>query len=90
MKAVIGVDGSKYSEWALRWLGRIPFRTAPRVTAIHASDLNSARAPKEMNCEQPDLIVTGAKERSAVARYLQGSVSTRLVHQSVCSILIVR
>lgn len=45
MKAVIGVDGSKYSEWALGWLGRIPFRTAPRVTAIHAIDFDSARVP---------------------------------------------
>lgn len=45
MKAVIGVDGSKYSEWALGWLGEMPFRTAPRVTAIHAMDLQSVRAP---------------------------------------------
>jgi nucleotide-binding universal stress UspA family protein len=45
MKAVIGVDGSKYSEWALGWLGRIPFRAAPRVTAIHAIDFNSAQVP---------------------------------------------
>lgn len=45
MKAVIGVDGSKYSEWALGWLGQIPLRVAPRVTAIHAIDFNSAQAP---------------------------------------------
>lgn len=45
MKAVIGVDGSRYSEWALGWLGRIPLRAAPRVTAIHAIDFNSARVP---------------------------------------------
>jgi nucleotide-binding universal stress UspA family protein len=45
MKAVIGVDGSKYSEWALGWLGKMPFRTAPRVTAIHAIDMNSVRPP---------------------------------------------
>lgn len=44
MKIVIGVDGSKYSEWALGWLGRIPLRSAPRVTAIHVIDFNSARA----------------------------------------------
>ncbi len=45
MKAIIGMDGSKYSEWALGWLGTMPFRIVPRVTAIHAMDLNSARAP---------------------------------------------
>ncbi|MFO0700708.1 MAG: universal stress protein [Nitrospira sp.] len=45
MKVVIGMDGSKYSEWALEWVGRIPLRSAPRVTAIHSIDLNSARLP---------------------------------------------
>jgi hypothetical protein len=45
MKAVVGVDGSKSSEWALGWLGEMPFRTAPRVTAIHAMDLQSVRPP---------------------------------------------
>lgn len=49
MKVVIGVDGSKYSEWALEWLGRIPLRSVPRVTAIHAIDFNSARAPFVMH-----------------------------------------
>ncbi|MBK9307066.1 MAG: universal stress protein [Nitrospira sp.] len=88
MNAVIGVDGSKYSEWAQGWLGRIPFRVAPQVMAIHTIDLNSARirylvrqiprvgaAAKEIlrvvSLERPDLIVTGAKGRSAVARFLQ-------------------
>ncbi|MEK6785036.1 MAG: universal stress protein [Nitrospirota bacterium] len=45
MKAVVGVDGSKYSEWVLGWLGEMPFRVAPRVTAIHAMDLQSVRVP---------------------------------------------
>ncbi|HET9129522.1 MAG TPA: universal stress protein, partial [Terriglobia bacterium] len=45
---------------------------------------------KVVNREQPDLIVTGAKGQSAVARFLQGSVSTKLVHQSACSVLVVR
>jgi nucleotide-binding universal stress UspA family protein len=45
MKVVIGVDGSKYSEWALGWLGELPFQTQPRVTAIHAMDLQSVRPP---------------------------------------------
>lgn len=33
---------------------------------------------KVVNREQPDLIVTGAKGRSAVMRFLQGSVSMQL------------
>lgn len=45
---------------------------------------------KMVNLTQPDLIVTGAKGRSAMGRFLIGSVSTKLVHQSACSVLVVR
>ena len=45
---------------------------------------------KVVGREQPDLIVTGAKGRSAVARFLQGSVSTKIVQRSDCSVLVVR
>ncbi len=45
---------------------------------------------KVANREQPDLIVMGAKGRSAVARILQGSVSLKLAQQSACSVLVVR
>lgn len=37
-----------------------------------------------------DVIVTGAKGLGAIARFLLGSVSTRLVQHSSCSILLVR
>lgn len=45
---------------------------------------------KVVGREQPDLIVTGAKGRSAVARFLQGSVSTKIVQRSDCSVLVGR
>ncbi len=37
-----------------------------------------------------DLIVTGAKGMGAVARFLLGSVSTKVVQHSACSVLVVR
>ncbi len=37
-----------------------------------------------------DLIVAGAKGLSAVARFFLGSVSTKLVQHSACSVLVVR
>jgi nucleotide-binding universal stress UspA family protein len=40
--------------------------------------------------EKPDLIVTGAKGMGAVARFLLGSVSTKIVQQSRQSVLVVR
>jgi nucleotide-binding universal stress UspA family protein len=40
--------------------------------------------------KKADLIVTGAKGMGAIARFLLGSVSTRLVQHSTCSVLVVR
>jgi nucleotide-binding universal stress UspA family protein len=37
-----------------------------------------------------DLIVTGAKGLGAIGRVLLGSVSTRVVHHALCSVLVVR
>jgi nucleotide-binding universal stress UspA family protein len=37
-----------------------------------------------------DMIVTGARGHGAIARFLLGSVSTKLVQHSHCSILVVR
>lgn len=39
---------------------------------------------------QSDLVVSGARGRGALARFLLGSVSTRLVQHSHCSVLVVR
>ena len=61
-----------------------------RVTEFPRVGLAAEEIMKMVNLLQPDLIVTGAKGRSAVARFLLGSVSTKLVHQSACSVLVVR
>ena len=39
---------------------------------------------------QSDLVISGARGRGAIARFLLGSVSTRLVQHSPCSVLVVR
>ncbi|HET6674631.1 MAG TPA: universal stress protein [Nitrospiraceae bacterium] len=40
--------------------------------------------------KKADLIITGAKGLGAIARFLLGSVSTRIVQHSSCSVLVVR
>jgi nucleotide-binding universal stress UspA family protein len=45
MRVVLGVDGSKYSDWATGWLAKMPFRSAPTVIAVHGVDLHALRAP---------------------------------------------
>jgi nucleotide-binding universal stress UspA family protein len=44
MRIVVGVDGSRCGRWALQWIQRLPLRTAPRITAVHAVDLADLRA----------------------------------------------
>lgn len=45
MKAVVGMDGSKYGEWALEWLSLLPFDPLPHVIGVHGVDLQSEPAP---------------------------------------------
>ena len=40
--------------------------------------------------KKSDMIVTGAKGSGAIARFLLGSVSTKIVQHSSCSVLVVR
>jgi nucleotide-binding universal stress UspA family protein len=40
--------------------------------------------------QHADLIVMGAKGLGAIARFLLGSVSTRVVQHANCSVLVVR
>ena len=112
MKAVIGMDGSKYSEWALGWLGAMPFRITPRVTAIHAMDLNSARAPlfthPAISGYEPDVgeaihflearakqVETGTKQRmkemelTGSVRVEQGPIAQKLLKHAGETALIV-
>lgn len=145
MKVVIGVDGSKYSQWALDWLGKVPFQTAPRVTAIHAVDPQSVRAPfmtqPSVSGYEPDdgeaihllesrakqvqaetkrrltelglkgsvhvvqdsiaqalinqaghqgLVVVGSRGLDAIDRFVLGSVSTTVTLHASCPVLIVK
>lgn len=45
MKIILGVDGSKYSNWATEWIARMPFREPPSVTAIHVLDIAGVKSP---------------------------------------------
>lgn len=62
------------------------YRVEPVFKIGHAADEILTFAERRKS----DLIVTGARGRGAVARFLLGSVSTKLVQHSHCSILVVR
>jgi len=145
MHTVIGVDGSKYSAWALEWLGTLPFRTKPRVTAVHVMDVQSVRpsflVQPSVSGYEPDegeavhllearakrveqetkqcltklglkgsvvverdkiaeslfkhaghaeLMVVGSRGLNAIDRVVLGSVSTTVTLHAACSVLIVK
>ncbi len=145
MKAIIGVDGSKYSGWAVDWLGTLPFRTKPRVTAVHVMDIQSVRpsflVQPSVSGYEPDageamhllesrakqvqretkqrltklglkgsvvvekdniaeslfkhaghagLIVVGSRGLNAIDRFVLGSMSTTITLHATCPVLIVK
>lgn len=145
MNTVIGMDGSKYSVWALEWLGTLPFRTKPRVTAVHVMDTQSVRpsflVQPSVSGYEPDegealhllesrakqvqgetqqrlrkfglkgsvvvekdkiaeslfkhaghagLIVVGSRGLNAMDRFVLGSVSTTVTLHAACPVLIVK
>jgi nucleotide-binding universal stress UspA family protein len=45
MKVIVGVDGSKYGNWALEAVLALPFARLPEMTALHVVDLAALRSP---------------------------------------------
>ncbi|MDN5942765.1 MAG: universal stress protein [Nitrospira sp.] len=45
MKVLVATDGSKYGQWGLNWVAKLPFVKPPRVTVLHVLDLRALRAP---------------------------------------------
>ena len=45
MKVLVATDGSKYGQWGLNWVAKLPFVKPPRVTALHVLDRAAFRLP---------------------------------------------
>lgn len=145
MKAVVGIDGSKYGEWAVEWLAELPFRTVPNVVGVHGLDLQSEPVPfvthPSISGFEPDageaahllesraqrvvaetqqrlkrlglkgsvrveheaianallkragsngLLVVGSRGLNALDRFMMGSVSTAVTLHASCPVLVVK
>ncbi|MBH0209788.1 MAG: universal stress protein [Nitrospira sp.] len=145
MKAVVGIDGSKYGEWAVEWLAELPFRTVPSVVGVHGLDLQSEPVPfvthPSISGFEPDtgeaahflesraqrvvaetqqrlkrlglkgsvrveheaianallkragsngLLVVGSRGLNALDRFMMGSVSTAVTLHASCPVLVVK
>jgi len=146
MNVLVATDGSKYGQWGLNWVAKLPFVEPPRVTALYVLDIAALRAPflaqpvmagneryiqeeiqrmevrsvkvlKEAKQQLASLKLTGTacKEQGAVApvilklapkrdgllvvgsqgldaldRFMLGSVSTTLIHHATCPVLVIK
>jgi nucleotide-binding universal stress UspA family protein len=45
MNVLVATDGSKYGQWALKWVAKLPFVEPPNVTALHVLDSAWLRLP---------------------------------------------
>ena len=45
MKVLVAMDGSKYGQWGLNWVAKLPLVKAPRVTALYVLDSAWLRGP---------------------------------------------
>jgi nucleotide-binding universal stress UspA family protein len=45
MNVLVATDGSKYGQWGLNWVAKLPFVKPPRVTALHVLDRAAFRLP---------------------------------------------
>jgi nucleotide-binding universal stress UspA family protein len=146
MNVLVATDGSKYGQWGLNWVAKLPLVEPPRVTALHVLDLAALRAPflaqpvmagneryiqeeiqrmearsakvlkeakqqlaslklkgtarKEQGAVAPTilkrapkrdgLLVVGSQGLDALDRFMLGSVSTNLIHHATCPVLVIK
>ena len=69
MNVLVATDGSKYGNWALQWIAKIPLVKAPKVKVLHVVDVVALRAPFVV---QP--VVVGTE------RYLKAEISRLEAH----------
>lgn len=82
----LGETGRKLVEGCIQKLVKAGFTAEPLCQVGKPEEEIMKAASKQ----HADLIVMGAKGLGAIARFLLGSVSTRVVQHSKCSVLVVR
>ena len=146
MKVLVATDGSKYGQWELNWVAKLPLVERPCVMVLHVLDIAALRAPflaqpvmagneryiqeeirrmearsakvlkeatqqlaslklkgtarKEQGAVAPTilkrapkrdgLLVVGSQGLDALDRFMLGSVSTNLIHHATCPVLVIK
>ena len=135
MNVLVAMDGSKYGQWGLNWVAKLPLVEPAQVMALHVLDNAKLRLPfrtkleiqrvearsartlrkateqlaslkltgtarKEQGAVAPTilkrapkrdgLLVVGSQGLDALDRFMLGSVSTKLIQHATCPVLVVK
>ncbi len=70
MNVLVATDGSKYGQWALKWVAKLPFVEPPKVTALHVLDNAWLRLPFRTKLETQRVEARAARTLKKVTKQL--------------------
>ena len=68
MNVLVAIDGSKYGQWALNWVAKLPFVEPPNVTALHVLDSAWLRLPFRTKLETQRVEARATRTLKAVTK----------------------
>jgi nucleotide-binding universal stress UspA family protein len=71
MKVLVATDGSKYGQWALKCVAKLPFVEPPDVTALHVLDSAWLRLPFRTKVETQRVEARAARTLKKVTKQLR-------------------
>ena len=94
MNVLVAMDGSKYGQWGLNWVAKLPFVKPPRVIALHVLDSAWLRLPFRTRLEVQRMEARAANtlqrtkqqltslNLKGTARKVQGSVAQTILKRA--------
>ena len=70
MNVLVATDGSKYGQWALKWVAKLPFVEPPKVMALHVLDSAWLRLPFRTKLETQRVEARAARTLKKVTKQL--------------------
>jgi nucleotide-binding universal stress UspA family protein len=71
MNVLVATDGSKYGQWALKWVAKLPFVEPPDVTALHVLDSAWLQLPFRTKLETQRVEARAARALKKITKQLR-------------------
>ena len=75
MKVVVATDGSRYGQWALKWVAKLPFVEPPTVMALHVLDNAKLLLPFRTKLETQRVEAHAARALKEITKQLSACLS---------------